>query len=319
MGRPRKHRHDLPQRVYHRHGAYFFVDKSGKWHRLGADFYEAMVQYAKINSAKSPVTITMAHAFDRYQRDVVPKKALTTQKTNVRELAKLRMAFGHMRPDDVRPRDVYAFMDARQAPIRANREKALLSHVFSYAIRWGMVEINPCRQVSNYKEEARKRYVTDEEFWAVHDLATPLLRAVMKLALITGLRGTDLRALRKSAITDEGVVVKQSKTGNPLLYHWNDDLRDAVNEALELQRGVQSVFLLPNRRGQPYTAHGMATMWTRLMNKYAESGGEKFQMRDLRAKSGSDHATGEHLGHQDRRTLERHYRRRPKEVSPHQL
>ena len=38
MGRVRQSRKDLPQRVYHKHGAYYFVDNHNKWHPLGKDY-----------------------------------------------------------------------------------------------------------------------------------------------------------------------------------------------------------------------------------------------------------------------------------------
>jgi hypothetical protein len=42
MGRARTKDHDLPRRVYLRHGAYFHVDGDGKWHNLGRDRTKAI-------------------------------------------------------------------------------------------------------------------------------------------------------------------------------------------------------------------------------------------------------------------------------------
>jgi len=47
---------------------------------------------------------------------------------------------------------------------------------------------------------------------------------------------------------------------------------------------------------------------------WVAQGGEPSKMRDLRAKSGSDHETGKHLGQRNACTLEAHYRRAPKSV-----
>lgn len=68
------------------------------------------------------------------------------------------------------PQDIYASMDARRAPIRANREKPLLSHVFRYTIRWGCAAANPCQLVSSNREWPRSRYVEDSELQTVYDL-----------------------------------------------------------------------------------------------------------------------------------------------------
>lgn len=41
MGRRRKHRRDLPQRVYFDHGSYFFVPGKGGKVNLGREFVQA--------------------------------------------------------------------------------------------------------------------------------------------------------------------------------------------------------------------------------------------------------------------------------------
>ena len=156
MGRKRTKRKDLPQRVYFQHGGYYFVSRDGKWNNLGRDYVDAMTAYAKLNSVPRTVT-NMGALFDRYEREVIPAKAPRTQKDNVKELRFLRHAFGHMNPNSITPQDIYAYMDARKAPVRANREKALLSHVFSYAIRWGVVADNPVETSS----ATRKNHVVD--------------------------------------------------------------------------------------------------------------------------------------------------------------
>ena len=58
MGRPRKHRKDLPERVYYNHGAYYHVDDNNKWHNLGRDYPQAMLAWAKlIESPASAVAV----------------------------------------------------------------------------------------------------------------------------------------------------------------------------------------------------------------------------------------------------------------------
>ncbi|WP_212750647.1 hypothetical protein, partial [Streptococcus pseudopneumoniae] len=49
MGRRRKSRFDLPTRVYFHHGYYRFVDKAGKWHKLGRQWNERTItKYASL-------------------------------------------------------------------------------------------------------------------------------------------------------------------------------------------------------------------------------------------------------------------------------
>ena len=103
MSRPRKTRHDLPSRVYQKHGAYYFVDKTNKWHRLGTALGDAMKAYGDLLESDSALT-TMRQLFDRYQREILPKKAPKTQKDNVYGLGLLRQAFSHMRPEQLKPK-----------------------------------------------------------------------------------------------------------------------------------------------------------------------------------------------------------------------
>ena len=317
MSKPRKTRHDLPSRVYHKHGAYYFVDKANKWHKLGTALGDAMKAYGDLLESDSALT-TMRQLFDRYQREVVPKKAPKTQRDNVYGLSLLRQAFGHVHPEQIMPKHIYAYMDARKAPIAANREKALLSNVFSYAVRWGVASDNPCRLVKRNPEKARKRYVTDEEFKAIYDMATPPVQVIMNLALMTGLRMGDVLSLQLQAITDTGLEVRTAKTGKRLLFEWTPELRAAVDRAIELRGDAASMFLICSRRGHRYTEDGFKSIWQRLMRKCVADDiiKERFQFRDLRGKTGSDAEDDNLLGHADNRTLYRHYKRKPQKVTP---
>jgi len=51
----------------------------------------------------------------------------------------------------------------RTGKVRANREKALLSHIFNFARENGYTDTsNPCIGVKGKKENARTRYVEDD-------------------------------------------------------------------------------------------------------------------------------------------------------------
>lgn len=70
---------------------------------------------------------------------------------------------------EVRPTHIAKYLDIRgiKAPIRANREISLLSHIFSYAMRWGQVDKNSYLGVAKHTEKGRNRYITDQEFECV--------------------------------------------------------------------------------------------------------------------------------------------------------
>jgi hypothetical protein len=58
-------------------------------------------------------------------------------------------------------------------------------------------------------------------------------------------------------------------------------------------------------------------MWNRVITKALEQGliAERFTFHDIRAKAGTDTEDDNLLGHQDPRTLARHYKRRPLTVT----
>jgi hypothetical protein len=82
----------------------------------------------------------MRQVFDQYVRDILPKKKPSMQRESRLCLSQLRLAFDSAPIDAVRPEDIARYRDARSAPVRANREIALLSHVFNMAREWGFTQ-----------------------------------------------------------------------------------------------------------------------------------------------------------------------------------
>ena len=99
----------LPERVYFKHGAYYYVTPEKQWIRLGRTEAEALSQYATL-AASPDVLNTMNKLFDKYQLEVIPTKAERTQRDNLAELKHLRAVFGAMRPQDVKPRHISQYL-----------------------------------------------------------------------------------------------------------------------------------------------------------------------------------------------------------------
>ena len=311
MGRTRKTDKHLPPRVYYKHSAYWYVDRAGKWNKLGKTLSEALANYGRRIDFSANV---MADVFNRYRGEIIPKKAASTQKKEAQYLKRLESVFAPAPLGTIRPVHIYQYLD-RRPPVTGNRELSLLSDIMKKAIRWGVLEENPCIGIERNREAPRRRYVSDVEFWGAWELAPPVVQIAMELGLMLGLRPGDLLSLNRQHLTEDGIVVETRKTGEVIKFEWTDELQEVVERAKRL-RTVGSFYLLPNRRGQGYTVDGFRQLWGRVMSKYEKSGGTRFQFRDLRAKSGSDHESGEHLGHRDKRTLERVYRRKPRAVKP---
>ncbi len=311
----------LPRRVYRKHGAFYLVTPENKWIRLGKTEQEMYLALARLDGQSTVMEQGMAALFARYAAEVIPTKAAGTQKDNARELANLQKSFGTADPRKIKPIHIYQYLDARgkTAKTRANREIALLSHVFSYAIRWGIVEANPCRDVRKFSEKPRDRYVEDWEYAAVYAIAPVIVKAAMEVASITGMRQGDILALKRADLTDAGISVTQNKTGKKQIFEWTPGLRSAIDQAIGIERSASSMWIFATTTGKRYSSSGFQTAWGRLMDKALGDGviASRFTFHDLRAKAGSESTDATRLlGHQNPATTRRIYERRPDKVKP---
>lgn len=314
----------LPPRVYIKHNAFYYVDVKNKWHRLGTNFSEAMASWTSLINRPERAT-TMHHLFDRYMLEVAPLKSPASYKANQIQISPLRIWFGDMQPDEVTPVDIYKYLDKRsiKAKVGANREKALLSHVFSMAIRWGIVRDNPCKNVKRITEKPRSRYIEDWEYHAVRNVAPLLIQNLMDFAYLTGQRIGDILAIKLQNLTDEGIKIEQKKTGSKLIIQWSDELRDCVEKIKKMPRSIiYSMTLFCNKKGGTLTYDGFSTQWHKTIKKALADGliKESFTFHDIRAKSSSDaqnrQAASELLGHSSLQMTEKVYIRNFKKVRP---
>ena len=102
---------------------------------------------------------------------------------------------------------------------------------------------------------------------------------------LTGLRLTDLMALRVTDLTAEGILVTESKTGKRRLIEWSDRLRYFVERAAKRSGGS---YVLTNSRKEAWKLWAVQSAWKRL--------NPGFRFRDLRPKAASD-ADHNVLGH----------------------
>lgn len=297
MGRRRTNNIGLPPHMHLKHGAYYFVGRDKKWIRLSEDKALALSKWAELEGEtpfpkdiEKPIKGSVGELITRYMIEIAPRKAPSTYKGNKIEAENLKKVFFKVQAHAVLPTHIAKYLDKRgqTSPVRANREISLLSHKFSYGMRWGALNSNPCLGVAKHKEKGRDRYIRDIEFKSVKSIASELIAIVMDFAYITALRKGDILSLRLDQITDEGIWVKQSKTGAKQLYEWSIGLHEVVNRAKALKRPIRGLYLFCNRQGKPYTDAGFKAMWNRVQVKWAEQGGNRFTFHDIRAKALTD-------------------------------
>lgn len=99
---------------------------------------------------------------------------------------------------------------AQNGPFAANRARASMSALFTWAMKEGLVESNPVIGTNKAAEErARDRVLNDEELSAVWNaLGDDPYSSIIKLLILTGQRRQEIGALRWSEVDfDRGVIV----------------------------------------------------------------------------------------------------------------
>jgi len=77
---------------------------------------------------------TVSDLLDRYSHQVIPTKAVRTQKGNNESIVRLRSVFGHMPIAALKPTHVYQYLDRQRShPTSANRNVEVLSHAYTKA------------------------------------------------------------------------------------------------------------------------------------------------------------------------------------------
>lgn len=325
MGRRRTHDTDLPRGMTFERGTYFFRGKDRIRVNLGDDYSKAMSMYVRL---RGPLVRchTLHDVIERYRLEILPLKSKTLREDEARSLTRLDRVFGHQLPDEITAPECYAYLDTRKtadgkpAPVAARHEISLLGHVLVKSIRWGAGVANVVRTLERAPKVTRRRYVTDDEFAACRALANPRMQVAMDLARNIGQRRGDLLKLKHEDCTDDGIIVRQGKTGAGVIIEWTPTLREIIRSAKRLQPDIPRDFVLRTRSGGPCTRAGFSAIWQRLMAKFVGRGGVRFTFHDLRAKAGSDKATIEEaqalLGHASPETTKRVYKRNLTKARP---
>lgn len=315
MGRKRTTNHDLPPRMHVKGKMYYHVstDSPRKWTKLGSDLALAKRLWAEIEGERYDVNdITFRGIAVRYRKEVFPTKAPQTQRDNEKELERLAAVFGAMPIDAIKPHHIKRYLDERgkTAKVRANRERALFSHVFNFARQHGYTDApNPCAGVKGHRETGRDRYIEDVEFLAVWSKAHYTVQDAMDLAHLTGQRPADLLKLNRGDIRDDMLWFTQNKTGKKLRITITGELKELIERILSRQhRTAGGDALLQDGNGQRLTYGTLRTRFDRA-RKDAQV---DFQFRDIRAKAATDAVDFDHanklMGHKTRSMTE-HYTR----------
>jgi integrase len=125
----------------------------------------------------------------------------------------LKPTFAGKRLADITPFMIERYKQTRKAQGRSevtiNRELAFLKNLFTQAITWGKVAENPVKLVRLFREDnARTRFLTEEEEAQLLACCNPQLRPLVMTALHTGFRKSELLSLQWANIDFRHRLIK---------------------------------------------------------------------------------------------------------------
>lgn len=146
---------------------------------------------------------TVADLCERFMAEHLPKKRPSTQRDYCRQIENdILPALKHLKVAGV----TFSHVDAlhlkvtKRAPYRANRTVALLSKMFSLAVKWGWRADNPAKGVERNHEHKRNRYLSADELArltiALAEHQDQQAANIIRLLLLTGARRGEVQAAR---------------------------------------------------------------------------------------------------------------------------
>ncbi|MGE4259971.1 tyrosine-type recombinase/integrase [Shewanella sp.] len=286
----------LPTRVYRGRSAYEWKPKDGTTVRLcalDAPISEVWRRWETLNN-EFAIASTINGLVERFFNSAdFHELSRETQKDYRKYSKNILAVFGNMHVDKVEPQHIRIYMDKRglKSRVQANREHAFFSRCYRYGFERGLCKTNPCKGVRKFKEEARKRYITDIEYQALYDHASDVVKIAMELAYLCCARQGDILAMRTSQILEEGIFIAQGKTGTEQIKLWSPRLRAAIELSKTLTKpGIASTFVLSQSYGGKWTRDGFNSRWSSDRSKAREATGLPldFTFHDLKAKGISD-------------------------------
>lgn len=340
MGRKPSKNANLPPHMRKREQrsgkVYYYLDTGERPRReipLGDDYIIALRKYAEMHEIAKVACPTFGDVITKYEVEVLPTLATSTQRTHGSDIKHLRHDFGGAMLDQIKPVTIREFLDKhRDKPTTANRCKRLFSTLWNHARGWGYTDAeNPCVGIMGHSLKKRDVYVTDEVFDAVRACASEPLREALEFAYLTGQRPGDALKARISDIEGGMLSIDQGKTGKRLRIAITGQLADLIARIQVKKAAHRTVHgqILMVRDGQPMTKQVLRDHFKKAKAAAAAKHPElaeaikEFWFYDLRAKAADDTSTerGEQaasdlLGHDSVKTTKKHYLRRGKIVAP---
>ena len=275
---------DLPAYVYNKKGVLYFQRRGQPTTRMEhlPGTAEFAVEYATLMNGARPAPQFTKHDFtdlvtayrgSQKYRKLAPRTGRDYDKVLdwiIDKLGPLPVA-KHRRKDVIRARD------ANAETVRfANYTVQVTRIIMEYAIDIGWRDDNPARGVSLLKSNTEPRVAwPDDKIDAFREVAGDRARLVFELCLQTGQRIGDVLEMRWSDIEDNGINVRQNKTGARLWVPFTTSLQQVLNQTPRM--GETICAWGPKGRALSYRSAHEAVMAVR-----RQIGAEKYDLHGLR-------------------------------------
>ena len=287
---------------------YYFYDLGGKPRKelsLGKDYVLAVQQWSKFQMRAIPenAVITFKMACDKYMHDVLPDKPAGTRKDYHKAFKQILKYFNDPPApiDAIEAVHIRKYLDIRGkvAKTRANRERSVISTVWNHARSWGYTNnINPCLGVQGFKEQARTIYIEDNIFNAVYEYADQPTKDALDLSYLTAQRPADVIKMYETDIQNGALSVTQNKRAAKINIAVKGMLKDLLDRIAKRKESfkVRSLALIVDEFGKPLSQRAIWARFDKARKLAAEyypklkADIEAYQIRDLRAKGGTDKA-----------------------------
>lgn len=192
----------------------------------------------------------------------------------------------------------------------ANRFLEVLSPVFSKAIEWELLTVNPVIGIKKHKEQSRDRYLTREEiprfFTAISEEQNQVMKDFFLIALYTSVRKDNVLTMRWEQISfaDKQLYLPDTKNGDP---HRLPLLDQAIEILKARKEQSTSMWVFPSETSSSGHLQEPKKAWKRICKK---AGIENLRIHDLRrtipswmAMTGANqYVIGQLLNHRDPRS-----------------
>lgn len=306
LGRRRTKDLDLPPKMYRR-GSHFYYVSESKWYPLGDNKAKAFRLWARLEAM--PQSLTVGQLVRQWLAEGPRKKTGESLSANtLRQYGAFAKSIETELPlavEELTLEDVIAWQD-RCPRVWFNGCLSVLRNALRWGIRQQLCKENPLRDAEFNETRPRGRYITDDEFRRIRLRAPLWLKTAMDLAYVTGMRESDVLALRWDAVNAEGMDVRQIKTGTRQRFEISPALREVLASARN--RPVVGLYVIATENGRPITKRRLQAVFA---SARAAAAVDDATFHDIRGKAATDAAADgldyqALLGHTSKRMSDRY-------------